>query len=497
MPEPARCRCSRPVSTPALRSPSCCARCARTSSRRRARRRRRRPLEIPHGTTVVAIRYADGVVMAGDRRATAGYTIASRRIEKVFAADDFSGVAIAGAAGPAIEMVKLFQTQLEHYEKVQGDVLSLEGKANQLGMLVRGNLPAAMQGFAVVPLFAGYDHAARDRPRVLLRRHRRPLRGARLPGAGLRQRARPQLDQGRLARGHDRSTTTSSSRSVRCSPPPTKTSPPADPTSCAASSRRSPRSTPTGSARSTDAEVERAQPSAPRGPGRGEVTTSMNMPFYVSPEQVMKDRADYARKGIARGRSLVALECAPGVLIVADNPSRTLSKISEIYDRIAFAAVGQVQRVPDAARRRRAPRRPQGLLVLARRRVGQGARERVRADARPDLHARDEAVRGRAARRRGRPRAGDDDAEMYHILYDGVVMDEQNYSVLGGNAEQITEALKQQYQPTAWISAPRCKLGAKRARRRRASRSAPTSSRSRCSTARGRGARSAASRTPS
>ena len=94
----------------------------------------------------------------------------------------------------------------------------------------------------------------------------------------------------------------------------------------------------------------------------GEGSESMSMPFYVSPEQVMKDRADYARKGIARGRSLVAFECEPGVLIVADNPSRTLSKISEIYDRIAFAGGRQVQRVPDAARRRRAPRRPQGLL---------------------------------------------------------------------------------------------------------------------------------------
>jgi proteasome beta subunit len=121
--------------------------------------------EFVHGTTVVAIRSADGVLMAGDRRATAGYTIANRRMEKVFPADEHSGVAIAGAAGPAIEMVKLFQTQLEHYEKVQGDALSLEGKANQLGLLVRGNLPAAMQGLAVVPLFAGFDQA-RDRGRV-------------------------------------------------------------------------------------------------------------------------------------------------------------------------------------------------------------------------------------------------------------------------------------------------------------------------------------------
>ncbi|HEX4490455.1 MAG TPA: proteasome subunit beta [Acidimicrobiia bacterium] len=113
--------------------------------------------EVPHGTTVLAIRYASGVVMAGDRRATAGYTIANRRIEKVFPADDLSGVAIAGAAGPAVELVKLFQVQLEHYEKVQGDTLTLDGKANQLAQLVRANLPAAMQGFVVVPLFAGYD----------------------------------------------------------------------------------------------------------------------------------------------------------------------------------------------------------------------------------------------------------------------------------------------------------------------------------------------------
>jgi proteasome beta subunit len=118
-------------------------------------------LEVPHGTTVVAVRFADGVVMAGDRRATAGYLIASRRIDKVFPADEHSGVAIAGAAGPAVEMVKLFQTQLEHYEKVQGGALSLEGKANQLSMLVRANLNAAMMGLAVVPLFAGYDNTRR------------------------------------------------------------------------------------------------------------------------------------------------------------------------------------------------------------------------------------------------------------------------------------------------------------------------------------------------
>jgi proteasome beta subunit len=114
-------------------------------------------LTIPHGTTVVSIRYADGVLMAGDRRATSGNLISHRSIEKVFPADSHSAVGIAGAAGPAVEMVRLFQLQLEHYEKVEGARLSFEGKANQLGAMIRANLPAAMQGLAVVPLFAGYD----------------------------------------------------------------------------------------------------------------------------------------------------------------------------------------------------------------------------------------------------------------------------------------------------------------------------------------------------
>ncbi|HEY2332351.1 MAG TPA: proteasome subunit beta [Acidimicrobiales bacterium] len=117
-----------------------------------------RPVDdVVHGTTVVAVRYADGVLMAGDRRATSGNVISHRTMEKIFPADRHSGVAIAGAAGPAMEMVKLFQLQLEHYEKVEGAQLSLEGKANQLSQMVRNNLPAAMQGLAVVPLFAGFD----------------------------------------------------------------------------------------------------------------------------------------------------------------------------------------------------------------------------------------------------------------------------------------------------------------------------------------------------
>jgi len=119
---------------------------------------------VAHGTTVLAIRFIDGVVMAGDRRATSGHLISHRSIEKVFPADSGSGVAIAGAAGPAMEMVRLFQLQLEHYEKVEGNPLSLEGKANQLTLMLRSHLPVALMGLPVVPLFAGYDqHQGRGR----------------------------------------------------------------------------------------------------------------------------------------------------------------------------------------------------------------------------------------------------------------------------------------------------------------------------------------------
>lgn len=112
---------------------------------------------VPHGTTVVALKFASGVVFGGDRRATEGFAIADDKMEKVFAADDYSVIAIAGAAGQANEIVKLFQLELEHYEKITGDRLSLEGKANRLAQMIRGNLPMAIQGLVVVPLFGGFD----------------------------------------------------------------------------------------------------------------------------------------------------------------------------------------------------------------------------------------------------------------------------------------------------------------------------------------------------
>jgi len=114
-------------------------------------------LAIPHGTTVLAFKNADGVIVAGDRLATEGMRVASRDVQKVYATDGHSMIAIAGAAGPAIEMARVMRIELEHYEKIEGEGLEIDGKANKLSQMIRANLPAAMQGLVVVPLFAGYD----------------------------------------------------------------------------------------------------------------------------------------------------------------------------------------------------------------------------------------------------------------------------------------------------------------------------------------------------
>ena len=194
----------------------------------------------------MALRYAEGVIMAGDRRATEGYSIAYRAIDKVFPADGHSGVAIAGAAGPAVEMVRLFQTELEHYEKVEGVALSLEGKANQLGGMIRRNLPMAMQGLAVVPIYAGYDLRRR-----IGRIFKYDLTGGRYEegdfhatGSGGRD-ARTTIKLGyRRASTGPRPSSWPSRASTRR---PTRTRPPAGPTSSGASTPPSPPSPPTGS----------------------------------------------------------------------------------------------------------------------------------------------------------------------------------------------------------------------------------------------------------
>ncbi len=115
---------------------------------------------LPHATTIVAVVCERGVVMAGDRRATAGNMISKRDVEKVFRADEYSAIAMAGVASVGLEYIRLFGVELEHYEKMEGRSLSLEGKANRLGKMIRDNLMLAMQGLAMIPLFVGYDEEA-------------------------------------------------------------------------------------------------------------------------------------------------------------------------------------------------------------------------------------------------------------------------------------------------------------------------------------------------
>ena len=373
-------------------------------------------------------------------------------------------MAIAGAAGPAVEMVRLFQVQLRHYEKVEGEQLSLEGKANQLAQMVRANLPAAMQGFVVVPLFAGYDHRRR-RGRVFSYdatggkyeeadymangsggvHAKNWIKAGWSEGISVRRRGRardplavrsgrrgrrhrwPGPHPGHLPDGRD--------HRHRRLPPARRRR------------RRRPR-------RRTCSPVPNV--AATRAGRRDE----MNMPFYVSPEQMMKDRADYARKGIARGRSLVALECAAGVVIVAENPSRTLYKISEIYDRIAFAGVGKYNEFQSLKI---------GGVRLADLKGYQYSPEDVNAGGLANAYAQ---TLGQVFTHEMKPyeveilvasvgATEDEPDQLFHILYDGTVMDEQGFTVLGGEADRIKDALAARLRRAGAGLADAVKLGAK------------------------------------
>ena len=167
-------------------------------------------LSTPHGTTIVALSFDGGVVLAGDRRATMGSMIASRHIEKVFPADEYSAVGIAGTAGLALELVRLFQLELEHYEKIEGSLLSLDGKANRLATIIRGQLPLALQGLAVVPLFAGFDLDRRvgrifsydvTGGRYEEQEHHAVGSGSVFARGSLKKRWRPALDSAQAVRG--------------------------------------------------------------------------------------------------------------------------------------------------------------------------------------------------------------------------------------------------------------------------------------------------------
>ena len=382
------------------------------------------PVQAPHGTTVVALRYADGVVMAGDRRATAGNIIAHHAMQKVFPADRFSAVAIAGTAGMAIEMVRLFQVQLEHYEKVEGATLSLEGKANQLAQMVRQHLPLAMQGLAVVPLFAGFD-TARGTGRIF----NYDVTGGHYEDTDF---------QATGSGGRDaRSTIKLGWREGLA---PRRGRRPGDPVALRRRRRglRHRRSRP-GARHLPDHRRggRRGLPGGARGRGgralrrvdrpQASGACVVSMPYYVAPEQVMKDRAEYAQKGIARGRSLVATTYDVGIAIVAENPSRSLHKISEIYDRIAFGGVGKYNEYDQL--------RVAGVRHADTKGYAY-SREDVDARSLANLYAQ---YLGNVFTHEMKPleveilvaELGDGENQLYHIAYEGTITDEDRFAVLG------------------------------------------------------------------
>ena len=298
-----------------------------------------------------------------------------------------------------MEMIRLFQLQLEHYEKVEGSALSLEGKANQLSMMVRGNLPAAMQGMVVVPLFAGYD----------LRRDVGRLWAYDVTGGRYEERDYVATGSGSLHAGtvikvgYRADMTRDDAINLACRS--LWEAADADSATGGPDALRGiypivATVTADGWERVDDDELAaRYEAIAERG------ACAMSMPFYVAPEQVMKDRADYARKGIARGPG-----AGRGALRRRHRPRRREPVGDAAQDQRDLRPHRvrrrrQVQRVRPAPRRRRPRRRPQGLPVLARRRRRAQPRQPVRPDPRPDLHPRDEADGGRDPRRRGRSRA--------------------------------------------------------------------------------------------
>ena len=398
--------------------------------------------------------------MAGDRRATAGNLISHRTMEKVVQADRHSGVAIAGTAGPAIEMIRLFQLQLEHYEKVEGSTLSLEGKANQLSTMVRGNLPAAMQGMVVVPIFAGYDTrrgtgrlwdfdatGGRYEERDYVATGSGSLHAGTVIKVGWRADARPRRGGepgGRaLWEAADADSATGGPDMLRGIYPIVATID-AD-----------------GWQRLDDDDL--AQRFA-RHRRRGAL--AMSMPFYVAPEQMMKDRADYARKGIARGRALVAVRFVDGIVDRRREPVRHAAQGQRDLRPHRVRRRRQVQRVRPAPRRRRPGRRPQGLPVLARRRRRPQPRQQY-AQMLGNIftHEMKPMEVEILVAEVGLDPAGD---QMFHILYDGTVVDARDIAAIGGDAEAINTRLAETWTEGLDRSArdPRRRGGARRRRSR-------------------------------
>ena len=394
---------------------------------------------------------------------------------------------IAGVAGIGFELVRLFQVELEHYEKIEGHALSLEGKANRLATMVRGNIGGAMQGLVVVPLFAGYDEdtaAGRifsyDVAGGRYEEHRFHAigSGSVFARGALKKLYRDNMPAGETAlalmqalydAADDDSATGGPDVSRRIYPViATITADGFERLSDEATGEyaravidgrmRPPTARPHRSACPADRRARcRGSPpsgSAPFRPAHSDEhskgTPAVTMPFYVSPEQAMKDKADYARKAITRIRSGVVMTCDAGILFVAPNPSRALRKFSEIYDRIAFAAVGRYNEFENL---RKAGVRYADMTGF------QYDRQDVTARGLANWYAQ---LLGTIFTESPKPyeveivvaEVGktEDDDQIYRITFDGSVADEHGFVVMGGQADQVAAVLKDKYSDGMTLS---------------------------------------------
>lgn len=375
---------------------------------------------VPHGTTIVAVIYKNGVIIAGDRRATMGNIIANHLMKKVFIIDDYTAVGFAGTVGIAIEILRLYSIELEHYEKMEGRSLSFAGKVNKLAEMVRRNFSNVQLGLVIAPLLVGYDHGSVQYPQM------RDITNADSPENSTETEAKGKIVSfdvlgSRYEEIDGYYAVGSGSLFARSSLKKTY---------------RENLSLDDALAIAVEALVDAAEEDSATG---GPDILRHRYPLAIAIDQ---DGA----KGIARGKSVIALSFASGVIFVAENPSRALHKVSELYDRIGFAAVGKYNEF-------------EALRRFGIQRADRHGYEFDRSDVSGQLLANFYALYlGTVFTEQPKPyevelcvaevshRERSDSSQLYRISYDGSIVDESNFVVMGGASDGITAAIRDDYR---------------------------------------------------
>ena len=424
------------------------------------------PGALPHGTTIVALKFPGGVVIAGDRRSTQGNMIAGRDVQKVYITDDYTATGIAGTAAIAVEFARLYAVELEHYEKTEGVPLTFRGKVNRLATMVRGNLGAALQGFVALPLLAAYDLDDPD-PQAAGRivsfdaaggwnieeeGYQSVGSGSIFAKSSIKKLYSRVVDADSALRvavealydAADDDSATGGPDLVR-GIYPTAVILAAEGAEDVAEERIAALAREVIESRSRARYFRSRQCcSVARCAGR-----FVSFPYFISPEQAMRERSELARKGIARGRSVVALAYSGGVLFVAENPSRSLQKVSELYDRVGFAAVGRFNEFDNLRR---------GGIQFADTRGYAYDRRDVTGRQLANVYAQ---TLGTIFTEQAKPYEVElcvaevahygetKPPELYRITYDGSIADEPHFVVMGGTTEPIATALNESYTENA------------------------------------------------